>query len=1344
MKTTTKSSLLSLGYLALTLATLILVAGLIPGALADPAWIDQNAIEHGSAVTVSYDLSDYSYHHAVLCPVAYYYDTSNPERFIVGRYDYDEIPLVANQGNVVFSDTYLGDQIFFEIYLRGEYDEFIDYFYINQVDFTDSWIHPYEPTLSVTPHQTAVSAGTPISADYTITYIGNCNRCEVGWSLFDNTEEETSARNYDGNMPTSGTVYLQDPSLKTMHYVCAYLTTDDWYFEVENRTDGIDVITDGTSEPLSIDLIFKDEDGNVLDLNTFKAAMNQRIYMSWQMHGGYTAYEGYLNLTPKKGQTNFRSKGYAGAARQLDFMMQDREELVLTVEYHDDHGNSESMDITIQAAPLSLKLREDYPWMPWNSDIIDFPIYLGLPLGGADVYQWSDLIKVAVYNYQEMANEYGGEPTWQVTRTDNNAGTLDFDWDEEYNEGPGWRIYGQLNSMPTAPMEAELRVDCSWGGQTASKTIKVHVIQPDFQFPTGLDNLPNPFETQVGQIIRLEPTLLPAGWNGNGYASTTFLPQGLWEFADWNEGVHPSEYVIRDAGIYTATVGLQTGTIMVTKPITFRVKDANGVIPPNRLENSEEEYTWYTGMTRGWVSEGLFGSDDFIQVRIPESDWAGTGVGAPVWSIINNHDSAADVYDFTWENDSWTGGRGIILKPKWTSEGVTGTNTYTIRAEYNGKTYESTETIHFVSDQYPSGISMRVHEVDLSTNTLGTEIPMTNGGFTLQEGEDYVFTTEYTGSIPATNQTFIMNGYMENGLEKHDRYEEQFRTENGYIWADNQEIYSAVQAGRYVFENTLTINMSNLNVRSSFAIRIADENGDVPAAELVLQMDSTEQNVYLGLENYGGGIGSDTIGVWGENGRTHAFFRDYDKLNQVYGGEPTWWISTQAGRSISFKYWSQGNEYDEGYVEFELDDGQETAGDVVYNIYCRWGDQQKSIPWTVHYIQLSTVPTGHNYPALVEDRKIGDQLIIEPQVEPAGCSIPGYPFETFLIDEQMDAFATLDQDASTSTKKVYTITEAGVFNATVLLRADTITIGKETIFRIANENGDIPEPDPQVESWNGFERNIYLVPGWTSGTEVYGKVTSDDFIDKLYVENESVCASELAGDPVWTITENGSTPEHVRIRPEGREAWLELKAMPGTAGDRTYDVSCTWDGHSWSGSYTVHFKNAPNGLPQDVKGKPDSPMILKAGQGPSKLLQFKNWNQIEGEEAWFDFSENIGNGIGWYGGRPTPGVYEGYMEAGCANIIWRERLTLVLTEADGTMDKDDYVPFGSVTQMPAGLTKIEQEAFAGTKLTEVDIPAGVEIAGDAFDDTGLIAIYTHNDPDTIKWAVDCGVIALTE
>ena len=73
-----------------------------------------------------------------------------------------------------------------------------------------------------------------------------------------------------------------------------------------------------------------------------------------------------------------------------------------------------------------------------------------------------------------------------------------------------------------------------------------------------------------------------------------------------------------------------------------------------------------------------------------------------------------------------------------------------------------------------------------------------------------------------------------------------------------------------------------------------------------------------------------------------------------------------------------------------------------------------------------------------------------------------------------------------------------------------------------------------------------------------------------------------------------------------------------------------------------------------------------------------------------------------------------------------------------------YTPFGMVAAVPGGLKTIESEAFAGTKLTEIDIPAGVSIAADAFRDTGLIAVYTHNDPDTVDWAVSNGVVALTE
>ena len=72
-----------------------------------------------------------------------------------------------------------------------------------------------------------------------------------------------------------------------------------------------------------------------------------------------------------------------------------------------------------------------------------------------------------------------------------------------------------------------------------------------------------------------------------------------------------------------------------------------------------------------------------------------------------------------------------------------------------------------------------------------------------------------------------------------------------------------------------------------------------------------------------------------------------------------------------------------------------------------------------------------------------------------------------------------------------------------------------------------------------------------------------------------------------------------------------------------------------------------------------------------------------------------------------------------------------------------YTPFGTVAAVPGGLKKIESEAFAGTKLTEIDIPAGVGIAADAFDGTGLVAIYCH-DQETVDYALQHGFAAVVE
>ena len=85
----------------------------------------------------------------------------------------------------------------------------------------------------------------------------------------------------------------------------------------------------------------------------------------------------------------------------------------------------------------------------------------------------------------------------------------------------------------------------------------------------------------------------------------------------------------------------------------------------------------------------------------------------------------------------------------------------------------------------------------------------------------------------------------------------------------------------------------------------------------------------------------------------------------------------------------------------------------------------------------------------------------------------------------------------------------------------------------------------------------------------------------------------------------------------------------------------------------------------------------------------------------------------------------------------------IVTEADGTLSRSKYTPFGTAASVPADLKTIESQAFAGTQPTEIDIPAGVSIANDAFDGTGLIAIYAH-DQDTIDFAVEHGYVAVVE
>ena len=766
------------------------------------------------------------------------------------------------------------------------------------------------------------------------------------------------------------------------------------------------------------------------------------------------------------------------------------------------------------------------------------------------------------------------------------------------------------------------------------------------------------------------------------------------------------------------------------------------------LETTSREVTWYTGLSSVHPTDGngVYGTSTIGQMWLPSSvrDETNTSV---TWQLVyvsgpDNFELSYVPYSDQYGQD-WTD-RFFFAEAKPKSDTLTlGTSVYIMKATYKGVTYEGTLKIHTENpSSIPTGIVYRVYESNSNGDTIGNAVAFSNGAVTVTEGQDYYLSAIFEGNTPDNNNVenhWLNSDFHEGGAVRKERWSETSDTVRQIYWA-NSEHFTAKDSGTYTAYATLTIGDTNLEAVQSFKLRVADENGKVPSVELKLKNVTREANIYLGLDNYGNGIGSDSIGVWCDRPWLAVYFNDYDKLEKAFHGEPLWTIKTSDGTIL---YSGSGYEdSNQGVLEYEVNTFPSQAGNVEYIITCEWGDQKDTVSSVFSYIQLNTLPTGHNYPATV-NLQVGDTFAIEPSAEPAGWSISGQYFHTYVIDDFLSEFAEYDKNASTNTKKVYKATKAGVCSATVLLQTDTISIGKETFFRIADDNGNVPKPEVRIDSWYELKRSYWIAPGTTPGSNEYGKILGDDFIDQLSITNETVCRSELNGNPVWSISSN----QYLGLRETG-DGFEEvyLKKMPSTAMDVVVDITCTWDGQTTTMPYTVHFETQPVSLPTAVKTIPENCIIVaRVGEQFDYDIRFKNGDGLVCHESFYrSLSDNLQNEFGWDLTPTRSGIFEGYMETGVDNLYWREKLTIVVAKANGTLKADDYTPFGTVATVSSDLIRIDSQAFAGTSLTEVDIPAGVSIAADAFDGTGLIAVYTHNDRNTIQWAVSNGFVALTE
>ena len=266
-----------------------------------------------------------------------------------------------------------------------------------------------------------------------------------------------------------------------------------------------------------------------------------------------------------------------------------------------------------------------------------------------------------------------------------------------------------------------------------------------------------------------------------------------------------------------------------------------------------------------------------------------------------------------------------------------------------------------------------------------------------------------------------------------------------------------------------------------------------------------------------------------------------------------------------------------------------------------------------------------------------------------------------------------------------------------------------------------------------------------------GVLYSTDHLFTWEIRNMDEVALLFDAEPAFTVSlESGNVAFTAETFTYGNEAGIEVRMteMPA-AGTAEFKAVCTIGDETFEQTVAFKFTGIDN-PPVGLEGDLNNPKIMKIGD------EIPFCPQISFADGWFADGGNCGSLYGagdeffdlvnWQDECRVAGtgVVEVPLVAYSANLYMEKTVTYIFVNADGTLPANQYIPTGTVIKMPAEISTIGSEAFAGTHITEADIPAGTEIADDAFAGTGLIAVYTHNDEETIEWAVNHGIVALTD
>ncbi|MBQ9197596.1 MAG: hypothetical protein IJ157_10210 [Clostridia bacterium] len=942
--------------------------------------------------------------------------------------------------------------------------------------------------------------------------------------------------------------------------------------------------------------------------------------------------------------------------------------------------------------------------------------YLGLPLGQqalSDVIYWDEFIRVSIMNYDEMAAVCTGDPVWNVTQT--NGPQLDFTFYPEVY-GSIHRVVAKLNQAPTETMDAEFQVTCTWDGYAAEPmTVYFHALSASM--PQNLSKAAV-IEAQAGQTKRIDLSDLLDGWSLNGY---DLMPWGMTfdseigEMIRGNDIPGKADIALYKEGSYLAYIEIRADSLLLRKRVSFEIGGAGGGSSAAlTLQNSFPERNVYLGMPRYYSGLGPdgdmpYGALEDIDVYFENYDALQSELGgSPVWTVDVTPDIPHGFWDYSW-NDQ--GHLVVWIEPEMPAQPQDAL--VTVTCDWGSRTDTSVTTLHYVSlpsmgvpadHDYPHDVYLTVgdtFEIAPSPLPMGWNIP----------------------------------GYEAHPVLFSDQME-AFAEIDRTMQAQNRYVYTATTAGTFVA--TVMVNVDTVYMGHHVIFHVADDGSVPPPVLDISSWSSPERNYYIGdgllLTDFGGQLL--------DHAYTDAFVDRFSIFNsdtwaRLLKGDPVWTV-TADDPGIDFT-WTVN---DDGRMDLLLNSLPVDSADVLFTVSCDWDGAHGEAQLTVHFKKVPTLPTDLLYKgrSMVSSLTLKTGELLEEISEISfNQGIMAEPWEDkgFWFnagDEHAeDGFVSWENGERVAGMP-------GEYDITVTWADVNICFTRSCHLTILEADGSMPGGKIYVHTnHDGFASSYFLGMDYEAYTIYPGRVQTDPQIDHFYLDNYEYMATVQSGTPAWDAKLIQGTVQFDAVLDDGgRGLDLDVTRLPATDETAMIRLTCDWGTAHWEQDYTVSFITPPT-LPTGIVRSFNESLIARTGDSlyMIKEAHFKDDWAAPGESGSYGMP---GGDWGWDRGMQfddnghivagEPGIYAACVTVCSANVRWTEEFTLFVTRADGTLPVSEL----GVTPwtLPAGLTRIEGQAFAGTTVEAIEIPASVTyIAGDAFDGCGPVAIYAHS-----QYAVD--------